>query len=214
MYFYSLTLISCLSIVSTILIIKNNFSSGISLNTIEESDKIAVLKFGNNTGDEKFDIIGKMAADWIIHGITENQLGQVISPKIVDNYAEILKSSLLQTPESNEKIVKDYFNPGKIIVGNYYLKDGKLLFQSTIKNGKLNTTLISFKLIECDYDNPIDCIEKLKQIILGYLITENKEQIEISKFYERLPNPVIIATEEFAEGNLYYRYNEEKKFED
>jgi DNA-directed RNA polymerase subunit K/omega len=45
-------------------------------------------------------------------------------------------------------------------------------------------------------------------------ITENKEQIEISKFYERLPNPVIIATEEFVEGNLYYRYNEEKKIED
>lgn len=45
-------------------------------------------------------------------------------------------------------------------------------------------------------------------------ITENKEQIEISKFYERLPNPVIIATQEFVEGKLYYRYNEEKKFED
>jgi DNA-directed RNA polymerase subunit K/omega len=28
-------------------------------------------------------------------------------------------------------------------------------------------------------------------------ILENKEQIEISKFYERLPNPAIIATEEF-----------------
>ena len=28
-------------------------------------------------------------------------------------------------------------------------------------------------------------------------IQENKEQIEISKFYEKLPNPVILATEEF-----------------
>jgi len=28
-------------------------------------------------------------------------------------------------------------------------------------------------------------------------IHENKEQIEISKFYERLPNPVVIATEEY-----------------
>jgi DNA-directed RNA polymerase subunit K/omega len=45
-------------------------------------------------------------------------------------------------------------------------------------------------------------------------ITENKEQIEISKFYERLPNPVIIATKEYLEGDLYYRYNEEKKLED
>ena len=45
-------------------------------------------------------------------------------------------------------------------------------------------------------------------------ITENKEQIEISKFYERLPNPVIIATKEYLDGDLFYRYNEEKKIED
>ncbi|RMF01262.1 MAG: DNA-directed RNA polymerase subunit omega [Bacteroidetes bacterium] len=45
-------------------------------------------------------------------------------------------------------------------------------------------------------------------------ITENKEQIEISKFYERLPNPVIIATEEYLNGELYYRYNDRKKLED
>lgn len=42
-------------------------------------------------------------------------------------------------------------------------------------------------------------------------INENKEQIEISKFYERLPNPAIIATEEYLEGELYHRYNERRK---
>jgi len=36
-------------------------------------------------------------------------------------------------------------------------------------------------------------------------INENKEQIEISKFYEKLPNPAIIATEEFLAGKLEYR---------
>jgi DNA-directed RNA polymerase subunit K/omega len=39
-------------------------------------------------------------------------------------------------------------------------------------------------------------------------ILENKEQIEISKFYERLPNPAIIATEEFINGHLSYEYVE------
>lgn len=42
-------------------------------------------------------------------------------------------------------------------------------------------------------------------------ISENKEQIEISKFYERLPNPVIIATEEYIEGELFHRYTDKKK---
>ncbi len=42
-------------------------------------------------------------------------------------------------------------------------------------------------------------------------ISENKEQIEISKFYERLPNPAIIATEEWLEDDLYHRYNDRKR---
>ncbi len=34
---------------------------------------------------------------------------------------------------------------------------------------------------------------------------ENREQIEISRYYERLPKPVIIATEEFLDGQIYFR---------
>lgn len=40
-------------------------------------------------------------------------------------------------------------------------------------------------------------------------VQENKEQIEISKFYERLPNPVTIATDEFLNGNLEITYDNE-----
>ena len=34
---------------------------------------------------------------------------------------------------------------------------------------------------------------------------ENREQIEISRYYERLPKPAIIATEEFLDGEIFYR---------
>ena len=37
-------------------------------------------------------------------------------------------------------------------------------------------------------------------------IFENREQIEISKLYERLPKPHSIALEELNEDNIYYRY--------
>lgn len=44
-------------------------------------------------------------------------------------------------------------------------------------------------------------------------IHENKEQIEISKFYERLPNPVLIAMDEYNKGELHFRYGREDKEE-
>ena len=39
---------------------------------------------------------------------------------------------------------------------------------------------------------------------------ENREQIEISRHYERLPKPSLIATEEFLDGDLYFRRGSEK----
>jgi len=41
-------------------------------------------------------------------------------------------------------------------------------------------------------------------------IHENKEQIEISKAYEKMPNPAILATEEFLEDKIYYRKNNDE----
>ena len=34
---------------------------------------------------------------------------------------------------------------------------------------------------------------------------ENKEQIEISRSYEKLPKPTLMATQEFLEGDLIYK---------
>ena len=43
-------------------------------------------------------------------------------------------------------------------------------------------------------------------------VHENKEQIEISKAYEKMPNPAILATQEFMDGKIYFRTNEDDLF--
>ena len=47
-----------------------------------------------------------------------------------------------------------------------------------------------------DFKNDRDTMEE---------VFENREQIEISKYYERQPKPGLVAIEEFQEGELYYR---------
>ncbi|MBL7924645.1 MAG: DNA-directed RNA polymerase subunit omega [Bacteroidia bacterium] len=36
-------------------------------------------------------------------------------------------------------------------------------------------------------------------------VFENREQIEISKHYEKLPKPSLVAIQEFLDGKIYYR---------
>lgn len=50
-----------------------------------------------------------------------------------------------------------------------------------------------------DFATSIDNLEE---------VHENREQIEISKAYERLPHPTLIAAHEFANGNLSVTYRE------
>ena len=59
---------------------------------------------------------------------------------------------------------------------------------------ELNRTL-------ADFSSPTDTMEET---------FENRDQIEISRFYERLPKPTIIATEEFLDGEIYYREGDAK----
>jgi len=42
-------------------------------------------------------------------------------------------------------------------------------------------------------------------------VFENREQIEISRHYERLPKPHSIAVQELIDGAVHYRYPEEVK---
>ena len=42
-------------------------------------------------------------------------------------------------------------------------------------------------------------------------VFENHEQIEISRFYEKLPKPALLAIQEWKEGGTYYRNPEKEK---
>jgi DNA-directed RNA polymerase subunit K/omega len=47
-----------------------------------------------------------------------------------------------------------------------------------------------------EFSIPTDTLEE---------VFENREQIEISKQYERMPKPTLIAAKEFLEGKIYHR---------
>ncbi len=205
-YFATLSVVSLVTVLLVFLIIDNKFVEHKQMKKLQENDKVGILKFGNNTGDKKYDIVGKMAADWIIHGITEKNLAQVVSPDIVSDYASIIKAS--DAPADNENVLETFFKPSRIISGNYYLNNNRLIFQCTVTDGALDKTFISLKPVECDPNNPLGCIESLKQRILGYLITEDKKELNLQELppnfeaYQYLLNAKAVFSDSKAYINL------------
>ena len=122
-------------------------------------------------------MVGKMAVDWIIHGITQNKVGQVISPEIIDDYSDLYSASI--GPANPKTLVTDYLKPSKIVEGEFYLDNNKLLFLCTIRDALNDRALISFRAIECDPNSPLECIKALKERILGYLVTEKNKILSL-----------------------------------
>ena len=105
-YFMSLGIISFMIGSLVVFVYLFKFGDEVSTEEIELQDKIAVLKFGNKTGDENFDLIGDMAADWIIHGISQYQIAQVITPDTYEEFTKIFNASI--APIKEKKTLQEY----------------------------------------------------------------------------------------------------------
>lgn len=171
--------ITTLCAFASFLIIRKNFFKGETVAVYSETDRIAVLRFGNNTGNASYDDVGKMASDWILHGITENKLGQVISPDVIKQYNTMFLSNT--NPKSDGEVIKEYLKPARIVTGNYFLKNGKFVFQATLIDGKTDKTIFSFKPVECPESNPLACIEDLEATINGFFVTEGKKKLMLQE---------------------------------
>mgnify|MGYP001157025370 FL=1 len=81
--------------------------------------------------------------------------------------------------------------------GNIYKTVSILAKRSIQINEELRTEL--FEKLE-EFATPIETLEE---------IFENKEQIEVSRFYEKLPKPHAVAVEQWLAEKIYYRHTDE-----
>ena len=75
-------------------------------------------------------------------------------------------------------------------------------------------SIISKRTIQINEDIKKELIDKLEEFASPTEsldeIFENKEQIEVSKFYERLPKPHALAVQEWLEGKIHHRNTSEE----
>ena len=70
-------------------------------------------------------------------------------------------------------------------------------------------SIIAKRANQINSDLKIELVDKLDEFATYNdsleEVFENKEQIEVSKFYERLPKPTAMAVEEWLNGKVYFR---------
>jgi len=78
-------------------------------------------------------------------------------------------------------------------------------------------SIISKRAVKINEDIKKELLEKLDEFATYNdsleEIFENKEQIEVSKFYEKLPKPHAIAVQEWLDDKIYHRNTQDEELE-
>jgi DNA-directed RNA polymerase subunit K/omega len=81
--------------------------------------------------------------------------------------------------------------------------------EAPTKNIYKAISIIAKRAEQINSDLKIELVDKLDEFATYNdsleEVFENKEQIEVSKFYERLPKPTALAVEEWLNGKVYFR---------
>ena len=85
----------------------------------------------------------------------------------------------------------------------------KNVVESKTENIYEAISIISKRAVQINTDLKTELVEKLEEFATYNdsleEVFENKEQIEVSKFYEKLPKPTAIAVEEWLDDKVYHR---------
>ena len=89
----------------------------------------------------------------------------------------------------------------------------KTKIEAPTQNIYESISIMSKRAIQINEDLKRELVDKLEEFATHNdsleEIFENKEQIEVSRFYEKLPKATAIAIEEWLHGKIYYRNPEE-----
>jgi len=96
------------------------------------------------------------------------------------------------TPDNTNTITRDMIKLGEE-TGNVYETVRIIGKRSNEISVEIKQDLTK-KLQE--FSSTVDSLEE---------IFENREQIEVSRYFERMPKPTLIATQEFLDHEIYYR---------
>ena len=129
-------------------------------------ERIAVLPFKNNTNDERLNVLGEMAADWINTGLMEIGEAEVVSPFTVRTHEDAI--GVLENDPQNRPSYAQLTGAQNLITGSYYKAQKDIIFKLKLVDARSGQLRFSFKEIRGSESNKENIINELRSQVMGY----------------------------------------------
>jgi tetratricopeptide (TPR) repeat protein len=134
------------------------------------SDRIVVAAFENHTGQPALDWVGRAAADWLIQGLSETGLVDVVPTTAAlsaSRYAE--GGSAGEDTMARVRLLGEETGAGIVVTGAYYLQGDSLYLRATVTDRAGERVLNAIERIATTSIDPIGGIEELRRRAMSVL---------------------------------------------
>jgi len=178
--------------------LKNFLSNAIHKTSLKEK-KIAVMFFENETGEERLNGVGKMAADWITQQLMDIEKTKVVLPSNVRSNIHLASASL----EGMQKFAQ-VTGAEVLINGRYYQSGKQLILQAQVVNVQTGEVVHALeKPVMGDKADPLPLIQEVSEQLTGFWAVQGREH-----FSEKPPK--LGAYQAYLEGRKYWGISYER----
>jgi tetratricopeptide (TPR) repeat protein len=133
-----------------------------------DRDRIAVAVFENRTGDPDLEVLGKMAADWLTHGLAET--GAV---DVVPGMSSLMSIGGGESDEDPLLRFAQDTGAGVIVSGAYYVRGETLTFHARVTSVVEGELIHAFRPIGGPLGDPMESLEELNQRVMGLMASRD-----------------------------------------
>jgi tetratricopeptide (TPR) repeat protein/TolB-like protein len=159
--------------------------------------RIVVLPFENRTGDPALDPIGRLAADWILHGLSHASLGRTVP--LIDLLEAVAPAE--GAPRISAGEAARVTGASHLVTGSFERVGEGLEFHAQVRDARTGSILGVVEGSTAAADDPRDGIERIRQRVGGILSTAlDPRRVLGDRAEVRRAPPILAAYEVFADG--------------
>ena len=133
--------------------------------------RVIVLPFANRTGDPQYDELGELAADWVVRGLTEADIADVVSIESLSSADDSASGAM--DPRAMARAV----GAGRIVQGDIHLRGDLLEFRVSIIETRDGSRAGNVQPSSSPRTSPMAAIDGMRQRTMGAMATLTKKSV-------------------------------------
>jgi serine/threonine protein kinase/tetratricopeptide (TPR) repeat protein len=174
-------------------------------------NRVFVATFENRTGDSELDPIGRLASDWITHGIMQNELAEAIPTTTM---FMLMRDAGLEGAgfEDRDKLIElaTATHSGVLVAGMFYRVGEDIQIETQIIDVERNDVMMTLDPVRGPRSEPMKAIDALRKKVMGALAIHVSPRSNITMIGEP---PIYEAYVEYLEGTKCFGADYQKSFE-